>query len=161
PMIDLAAIIHRTPAAQFASRCQMDSLLADLRFAVRNILRRPGFAAIAVLTLAVGIGVNTVAFSAVNALLFHPFVFKGVARLGWIMLATPGNPHGELSRREVDMLSTHASSFDALAVEGRLPLALQVDGRAEQLWTLLVSSGYFRALDTRPEAGRVLDAADA
>ena len=139
----------------------MDPLLADLRFAVRNILRRPGFAALAVLTLAVGIGVNTVAFSAVNALLFHPFVFKGVDRLGWIMLATPGNPHGELSRREFDMVSRQARSFDGLAVEGRLPLALQVDGRAEQLWTLLVSSGYFRALDTRPEAGRVLDAADA
>ena len=74
----------------------MDSLARDLRYAFRNILRRPGFSLLAILTLALGIGVNTVAFSAVNALLFHPFVFKGVARLGWIMLATPGNPHGDL-----------------------------------------------------------------
>lgn len=139
----------------------MDSLLADLRYALRNISRRPGFASLAVLTLAVGIGVNTVAFSAVNALLFHPFVFKEVNRLGWIMLATAGNPHGELSRREFDALARHARAFDALAVEGRLPLSLEVDGRAEQLWALLVSPDYFRALDTRPEAGRVLDAGDA
>src|SRR6186997_55171 len=139
----------------------MDFLLADLRYALRNIARRPGFASLAVLTLAVGIGVNTVAFSAVNALLFHPFVFKEVNRLGWIMLATAGNPHGELSRREFDALARHARAFDALAVEGRLPLSLEVDGRAEQLWALLVSPDYFRALDTRPEAGRVLDAGDA
>ena len=91
----------------------MDSLLADLRYAVRNIARRPGFSALAVLTLAVGIGINAVAFTAVNALLFHPFVFKGVDRLGWIMLASPGNPYGQLSYTELAELKRNARAFDA------------------------------------------------
>jgi predicted permease len=138
----------------------MDSVLADLRYAVRNIARRPGFAALAVLTLAIGVGVNAVAFTAVNGLLFHPFVFKEVNRLGWIMLATPGNAHGELSYAEFGDLKRHARAFDALAAQGRQPLALIADGRAEQIWTLLVSADYFRALDTRAAMGRVLDASD-
>ena len=102
----------------------MDSILADLRYAVRNIARRPGFAALAILTLAVGVGINAVAFTAVNGLLFHPFRFKEVDRLGWIMLATPGNPHGQLSYAEFGELRQHARAFDAVAAQGRQPLAL-------------------------------------
>ena len=138
----------------------MDSVLADLRYAVRNIVRRPGFSALAVLTLAVGIGVNAVAFTAVNALLFHPFVFEGVDRLGWIMLATPGNPHGELSMAEFGEVKRDARAFDEVAAEGRMPLALMQDGHAEQIWSLLVSDGYFRALGARPAAGRLFEPAD-
>lgn len=88
-------------------------MLADLRYAVRNIVRRPGFSALAVLTLAVGIGINAVAFTGVNALLFHPFVFKGVDRLGWIMLASPDNPYGQLSYAELTHLKKHSRAFDA------------------------------------------------
>lgn len=139
----------------------MTTLAADLRYAIRNIRRRPGFSALAVLTLAVGIGVNSVAFTAVNALLFHPFVFKGVDRLGWIMLATPGNPHGDLSYKEFTETKRQARAFAEIASEGRMPLALMQDGRAEQVWTLLVSDGYFRALGARAVAGRLLDASDA
>ena len=139
----------------------MDSILADLRYAVRNIARRPGFSAIAVLTLAVGIGINAVAFTAVNALLFHPFVFKGVDRLGWIMLASPGNPYGQLSYTELADLKRNARVFDALSGQGRTPVAMMVDGGAEQIWAQMVSDDYFRALDTRPAAGRLLGAADA
>lgn len=139
----------------------MDSVIADLRYAVRNIVRRPGFSALAVLTLAVGIGINAVAFTAVNALLFHPFVFKGVDRLGWIMLASPDNPYGQLSYAELAHLKKHSRAFDALSGQGRLPLAMMADGRAHQVWTLMVSDDYFRALDTRPAAGRLLGPADS
>jgi len=138
----------------------MDSVLADLRYAIRNIIRRPGFSGLAVLTLAIGIGVNAVAFTAVNGLLFHPFVFEGVDRLGWIMLASPGNPYGQLSYAELTELKRNARVFDALSGQGRLPLAMMVDGRAEQIWALMVSDDYFRALDTRPAAGRLIDPSD-
>lgn len=139
----------------------MDSVLADLRYAVRNIARRPGFAALAILTLAIGVGINTVAFTAVNGLLFHPLAFRDVDRLGWIMLATPGNPHGQLSYTEFGELRRHARAFDTVAAQGRQPLALTSDGRADQIWALFVSADYFRALDTRAAIGRVIDASDA
>src|SRR5690242_15924842 len=100
----------------------MDALLADLRYALRNVVRRPGFSVLAVLTLAVGIGINTVAFAAVNALLFHPFVFAGVDRLGWVMLAAPSDPHGNLSYPEFDELRQRARSFESVAAEGRQPV---------------------------------------
>ncbi len=139
----------------------MDSMLGDLRYAIRNLLRRHGFSALAVLTLAVGIGINTVAFTAVNALLFHPFTFKGVNRLGWIMLASPGNPFGQLSYTELAHLKRHARVFDAFSGQGQLPLAMMVDGRAEQIWALMVSDDYFRALDTRAAVGRLFGASEA
>ncbi|MDX6614669.1 MAG: hypothetical protein QOD75_3855, partial [Blastocatellia bacterium] len=59
----------------------MDSLLRDLRFSARSLLKHPGFTAIAVLTLAIGIGANTTIFSTVDALILHPFSFPKQERL--------------------------------------------------------------------------------
>lgn len=62
----------------------MSTLLADLRFAVRAVWGRPAFSALVVLTLAIGIGVNTVAFSAIDGALLKPHRFEGADDLGWI-----------------------------------------------------------------------------
>ena len=59
----------------------MDSLLRDLKFAVRSLLKHPGFAAVAVLTLALGIAANTTIFSTEDALILHPFSFPNQQRL--------------------------------------------------------------------------------
>ena len=59
----------------------MEGLLKDLRYGIRGLLKRPGFTAIAVLTLALGIGANTTIFSTVDALILHPFSFPNQDRL--------------------------------------------------------------------------------
>ena len=59
----------------------MDWIRHDLRFALRGLRRRPGVSLLAILTLAVGLGVNTVAFSAVNALVFRPFHVPGADQI--------------------------------------------------------------------------------
>ena len=112
----------------------METLRLDLRYAIRTLARRPGFTALAVLTLAIGIGVNTIAFGALNALLFKPFRFPGAETLGWVMTRSPGNPHGSTSWPDYVELSRGVRTFEGLAAEGRLPLSMRNSGEpAEQV----------------------------
>jgi predicted permease len=138
----------------------MDRLASDLRFAIRALVARPGFSALAVLTLAIGIGVNAVAFSALNGLLFKPFRFPGVETLGWIMTRSPGNPHGLSSLPDYEDLARSARAFEAIAAEGRMPLSLHDAGRSRQVWGLLVSGNYLTTLGATTAIGRVFTDAD-
>ena len=114
----------------------------------------------AVLTLAIGIGVNAVAFSAVNALLYKPLRFPGVETLGWIQTRSPGNPYSQTSWPDYQDLARSARSFESIAAEGRMPLSLHDGKRTRQIWALLVSGNYFSTLRATPEIGRIFTDAD-
>lgn len=139
----------------------MDSLWLDVRHACRSLIARPGFTLLAVLTLALGIGVNTVAFSAINALLLRPFRMPDADRVGWIMLAEPGNPRGAASLADLDTLTRATRAFEAVAAESRLPVSLRTPTGGEQAWVLLVTTNYLQTVNATPVRGRLFTDADA
>ncbi len=138
----------------------MDALQHDLKYAVRALLHRPWFSAIAVLTLAIGIGVNAVAYSAINALLRKPMRFAGAEQLGWIQTTGGTSPYNHTSLPDYLDLARDNRTFEAIIAEARVPLSLAADGPAEQVWSLVVSSNYLEAMRAKPIAGRTLTVAD-
>jgi putative ABC transport system permease protein len=138
----------------------MDALRHDVRYAVRALLNRPWFSALAVLTLAIGIGVNTVAYSAIDALLGKPMRFPGARELGWIQTSGGKSPYKQTALPDYRDLARENRTFDAVTAEARVPLSLRMDGAAEQVWALLVSGNYLTALRARPLLGRLLTEAD-
>jgi predicted permease len=138
----------------------MDALLADLRFALRTLTSRPGFSALAVLTLAIGIGVNAVAFNALNGLLYKSSRFSGAESLGWIMMAARGNPYGHVSWLDYRDIAATNRAFEAVIAEGRRPLSFLDGNRPRQVWALCVSSNYFTALRADSAVGRVFSPSD-
>ena len=138
----------------------MDSLRQDLTYALRALLHRPWFSLLAVLTLAVGIGVNAVAYSAINALLRKPMRFPGAEQLGWIQTTGGTSPYNQTSLPDYLDLAGENHSFAAIIAESRLPLSLAADGPAEQVWSLIVSANYLETLRARPIMGRALNESD-
>jgi predicted permease len=138
----------------------MDWLRQDLKYAVRALLQRPWFSLLAVLTLAVGIGVNAVAYSAINALLRKPMRFPGAEQLGWIQTTGGTSPYNQTSLPDYLDLARENRSFEAIIAESRLPLSLAADGPAEQVWSLVVSANYLETMRARPIMGRTLTDGD-
>jgi predicted permease len=146
----------------------MEALRHDLRYAFRALLHRPAFSALAVLTLAIGIGVNTVAFSAINALFAKPLRFPDAQELGWIQISGGRNPYHQASLPDYLDIARENRTFEAIIAEARIPLgfrAAAVDGlpaagAVEQAWGLLVSANYLDAMRARPIAGRLFSASD-
>ena len=134
--------------------------MTDLRFALRTLCARPGFSALAVATLAIGIGVNAIAFSALNGLLYKPARFDNARELGWIRLAGSGNPYGSVSWQDYQDIARAARAFETVAAEGRRPLSFQGGDSVRQIWGLCVSSNYWTTLRARPAIGRLFSAHD-
>ena len=96
----------------------MENLLSDARYALRNLLRRPTFTLIAVVTLALGIGANTAIFSAVNALLLKPLPFPELDRVVavWDKLPSRGVMHNEVTVANYLDWQSQTQSFEQLAL---------------------------------------------
>ena len=141
----------------------MTSLLGDLRYGARLVLAAPGFAAAAVLTLALAIGANTVIFSFVNLLVLRPLPLANPERLGWILLTNPQNARDRwpASLPEFAAFRDGVPAFESLA--GRQERTLTLSGReraAERVAGSVVVGDLFSVWGVRMLDGRGLAAAD-
>jgi predicted permease len=137
-----------------------DWIRLDVKAALRSLAKRKGYAAAVVLTLAIGIGINAVAFSAVDALLLKPFRFGQADAAGWLLVGTASNPLGGTSLPTYQRLRAHATTLSSLAAEGRLPVALTSEGATREIWALAVSDNYFSLVPPKLVVGRALASGD-
>jgi predicted permease len=137
----------------------MPTLLLDLRYAVRMLLRQPVFALVALLTLALGIGANTAIFSIIDAVLLRPLPFPQAGRLVSVWAYGPGAaghdqasplayPRFELIRAQQDVFEDlGATAYDDFTLTGR--------GDPAQIAGTYVSAGFLPTMGVRPLEGRL------
>ena len=133
----------------------MPVLVQDLKFAIMQLWRRPAFTATAVLTLAIGMGVNAVAFTVVNGLLFKGSAISTAGDVGRIATTPGGDESGYASLPEYQRFADATRDALDLAAEGRLSMAWMHEGTTETAWVLFISPDYFSMVNTRPIAGRL------
>jgi putative ABC transport system permease protein len=134
----------------------MDSLLQDIRYAIRLCVRTPGFTAVAVLALALGIGANTAIFTLVNAVLLEPLPFRDPGRLVvlWETNARrPGKPN-TIAPANFIRWQERATAFERMAPFYDYRVNLTGSGEPEELIALDVTADYFPVLGVSPLLGR-------
>ena len=133
----------------------MDKLLQDLRYGWRGLVLRPGFTAVALLSLALGIGANTAIFTFLDAVFLRPLPVAGISRLVEVFTVSPDIPgYLPVSRPNAADYRDLGGAFSDLAVVWPLRLSLSAGGRPEQVPGQLVSASYFAMLGVRPALGR-------
>lgn len=133
----------------------MSTLLQDLRLSFRQLLRKPIFTATAVLTLAIGMGVNAVAFSVVNGILFKGYALAGLPNSGRVITTPGGEEDGNASVAEFERFRDATQGALDIAAEGRSSAAWKYD-TTKTAWVLYVSRNYFSLIDPPVVAGRLL-----
>jgi len=137
---------------------RMDTLMQDVRYAIRMLMRNPGFLLTAVLTLALGIGANTAIFSVVNGLLLRPLPVPDPAQITVLgFQQQKGNVQAQFSQATYhDVRSQSSAVFsDVFAYQTNLD-GMSVDGKADRILTNYVSGNFFSGLGIKPQAGRFI-----
>jgi predicted permease len=142
----------------------MDFFLRDLRFAGRILRRNPGFASLAVLMLALGIGANTLVFSIVDSWLLRPLPFKEPSRLAAVWESEQSNlsiPSIFAPWRHYQAWLAQNTSFESLSGYFWRGYTMNEDGNAESLLGQMVTENYFSTIGVTPVLGRTFEASDA
>jgi putative ABC transport system permease protein len=130
----------------------VETLLKDIRYSVRSLLKRPAFTAVAVITLALGIGLNTAIFSVINAVLLRPLAYGEPVRL----LTFRSNQ----SAPDLADVEAQNHTFSKLGGEVKQPLDYTAGSEPVQFQIGQVTGGYFETLGVAAERGRVITAED-
>jgi len=135
-------------------------VLSDIRYALRTMMRAPGFAATAALTLAIGIGANTAIFTVVYALLLKPLPFRDADRLIYVHDTFPAVANASISLQKFLALRDGNRSLTALAATSPRSLTITGLGDPQILGVTRVTGDFFDVLGVAPLAGRTIARAD-
>ena len=133
----------------------MRNLLKDVRFGMRTLAKRPGFTAVAVLTLALGVGANTAIFSVVNAVLLRPLPLKDAERLVLVYETTPTAPRDYVSVPNLEDYRAGTRAFEGFATF--VPQSVNLTGAGaepERVIGGFVTSSFFGTVGVEPARGR-------
>lgn len=146
---------------QIAEQCRearnvglVETMLQDLRFGARMLAKNPVFTTVAVLTLALGIGFNTMSFSAVTALLFGGLPVKDPDRLVLGEALREGFDPGGTSLLQYNVLRRESKAFASAALSSDRSFLLRGNTEAEQVHAAAVTPGFFETVGTTPIFGR-------
>jgi putative ABC transport system permease protein len=135
---------------------------SDLRYALRQLARSPGFTVVAILTLALGIGANTSMFSILNDVLLRPLPYPESDHLDRIYRTTAQNPRGNFSPADYLALKPEMGGYGEIAAYGLVGMSLSEPGKpAEMVSGLRASANFFSTLGIKPQLGRDFQADDA
>jgi predicted permease len=144
----------------------LEDLAQDIRYALRMLARRPGLAAIVILTLALGIGANTAMFSIIHAVILRPLPYKDADRLVVVFATISGQEQNSkvfASYRDFQEWQRHSQSFEQLEACSWAAWAGQAllwQGTAHRVTTIPVSSGFFSLLGVQAVNGRTFETSD-
>src|SRR6185369_5760455 len=134
----------------------MQTLWQDLRYGARMLVKKPGFALIAIITLALGIGANTAIFSVVNTVLLRPLPYSKPDRLIFIYNSAPGFGISKLGLMEAEFLRLRdqARSLEHVALYTSTTFTLTGEGEPERIPAGTASGNLFAALGVSLALGR-------
>ncbi len=136
---------------------RMETVVQDLRLAIRQMLRSPGFAITAVTTLALGIAANVIVFGVLQALVLRPL---DVPNAGKVVSLQPGRNETNFSYPEFRDIRDGQSVFSAVAADRVMDFGLDANGATHPIWGYEVSGQYFEVVSIKPLLGRLLARSD-
>src|SRR5258706_10987167 len=137
----------------------METLIKDVRYGLRMLVRNPGFTLVAILSLALGIGANTTIFTLINTVLLHPIPVRDPQRLVSIFVTDEQNKDQQfnilnISHTNYKDLRDQNDVFEESAAYVGTPVNISGGGEPEQLFGDLVSGNFFSLLGVKPALGR-------
>ncbi len=133
----------------------LEDFVGDLKFGARMLRKNTGFAATAILTLALGIGANTAIFSVVNTVLLQPLPYRDPGRLVWADVYNPQMNDNAVANPEFTNWALNNHSFEAMGAMGNAgPMTLTQAGEPEQVMGGFMTPSLLEVLGVQPQIGR-------
>jgi hypothetical protein len=137
-----------------------ESLLSDIKFAIRKLRHSPGFTLTAILTLALGIGANVVVFSVLNGLILRPLAVPQPENLVQITRGAAASSSDWHSYPDFRDLRDRDPSFSGMLATSYIRAGMSIGNSTQKAWGTAVSANYFDVLGLQPVLGRFFHAAD-